>query len=268
MDTTEILTISQFINPTTGFFKFMTFDFEFMTKDQLDFFFYFNYGDKNPAPPVTKSLSLIPTENELTNLAKIVESLYSVKWNKLKTLSKLQYDPIHNYQDVLVETVKDVGTGGNTTGGTYTDKGTDTLSKDGTRTDNLTNSSTIVSDTTTSSNKTDGIYGFNSTDASDSDKSVDSGTEHENSTDTITNTGTQKNVSTDTNTVDKTKTSSITVDSHSGNDRTRNSTHSGNIGNLTTQQLMSQEIELWKWNFLQEVLTDVKDFLTIPIYLS
>jgi hypothetical protein len=268
MDTTEILTISQFINPTTGFFKFMTFNFEFLTKDQLDFFFYFNYGQKNPAPVVTNFLSSTPTVEQLTSLASIVEAIYGVKWTKLKALTKIEYDPIHNYKDELVETVKDVGTNGGTTGGTYTDKGTDTLAKDGTRTDNLTNSNTVVSDSTTSSNETDGVYGFNSSEASDSDKSVNSGTEHVNSTDTITNTGTQKNVSTDTNTVDKTKTSSVTVDSHSGNDRTRNSTHSGNIGNLTTQQLMSQEIELWKWNFLQEVLTDVKDFLTIPIYLS
>jgi hypothetical protein len=264
----EIKKISQFINPTTGFFKFMTFDFEFMTKEQLDFFFYFNYGDKNPAPSVTKTVSEIPTVTELTYLAKMVESLYSVKWDKLKALSKLQYDPIHNYKDELVETIKDVGTGGNTTGGTFTDKGTDTIAKDATRTDNLTSENILSSDTTTTSNKTDGVYGFNSSELSDTDKVISSDTEHEASNDKITNTGTQKNVSTDTNTVDKTKTSNVTVESHSGNDRTRNSVHSGNIGNLTTQQLMNQEIELWKWNFIQTVLDDTKDFLTIPIYLS
>jgi hypothetical protein len=246
----------------------MAFDFEFLSKDQLDFFFYFNYGEKNPAPIITKFLSPVPTQEQLTFLAGIVEGTYSVKWNKLKSLAKLQYDPIHNYQDTLTETVKDTGTGGNTTGGTFTDKGTDTLSRDATRTDNLTNTNTLSSDITTGSNKTDGVYGFNSSESSDSDKSVSNGTEHEASTDTIINTGTQKNVSTDTDTVDKTKTSTLTVESHSGNDRVRNSTHTGNIGNLTTQQLMSQEIELWKWNFLQEVLTDTKDFLTIPIYLS
>lgn len=48
--------------------------------------------------------------------------------------------------------------------------------------------------------------------------------------------------------------------------RDREFRHLGNIGNLTTQQLLTQEIELWRWNFIQEVLNDVKDFLTIPVY--
>ena len=55
---------------------------------------------------------------------------------------------------------------------------------------------------------------------------------------------------------------------NNSSDRTRTYTHEGNIGNLTTQQLMKQEIELWQWNFIQQVLEDLRDFLTIPIYLS
>ena len=264
----EILKINQFINPTLGFFSLMSFDFEFMSKEQLDILFYANYGEKNPAPIVLKTVSLTPTLSEVQKLATMCESFYSVKWSKLKTLCKTQYDPIHNYEDKLTETIKDVGTSGNTTGGTFTDKGTDTIAKDATRTDNLTNASQLASDVTTGSTNTDGVYGFNSADASNADKSVLSGTEHETGSNTITNTGTQKNTSTDTDTVDKTRTSAITVDSHNGNDRTRNSTHSGNIGNLTTQQLMKQEIELWQWNFIQNVLADLSEFLTLPIYLS
>lgn len=48
--------------------------------------------------------------------------------------------------------------------------------------------------------------------------------------------------------------------------RARKYTHKGNIGNLTPQQLIQQEIDLWRWNFIEEVLTDVKNFITIPIY--
>lgn len=264
----EILKISQFINPTLGFFSLMTFDFEVMTKEQLDILFYANYGDKNPSPIVLKTVSLVPTLAEVQKLAVMTESFYGQKWSRLKALSKTQYDPIHNYKDELIETIKDIGSAGNTTGGTFTDTGTDTISRDGTRTDNLKSASQLASDVTTGSTTTDGVYGFNSTDSSNAEKSVASGTEHEAGTNTIDNTGTQKNVSTDTDTVDKTKTSAITVDSHSGNDRTRNSTHSGNIGNLTTQQLMKQEIELWKWNFIQNVLADLSEFVTLPIYLS
>jgi hypothetical protein len=268
LTTDDILKISQFINPTLGFFKLMTFDFEFMTKEQLDILFYANYGEKNPAPIVLKTVSLVPTVEEVQKLATMTESLYSQKWARLKTLCKTQYDPIHNYKDELSESVIDAGTGDNTTGATFTDKGTDTISKDATRTDNLKSASQLASDVTTGSNTTDGIYGFDSVDASNAEKSVASGTENTTGTNTIDNTGTQKNISTDTDTVDKTKTSSITVESHSGNNRTRTSTHSGNIGNLTTQQLMKQEIELWKWNFIQNVLADLGEFVTLPIYLS
>jgi hypothetical protein len=246
----------------------MNFDFEFMTKEQLDIMFYANYGDKNPSPIVLKTVPLVHVLSDIQKLATMTEALYSQKWNRLKALVKTQYDPIHNYEDKLVESITDVGTGGNTTIGTVKDTGTDTLAKSNTRTDNLTNASQLASDVTTASNNTDAVYGFNSADASNADKSVTSGSENETSTNTITNTGTQTNTGTDTNTLDKTKTTNMTVESHDGNNRTRNSTHSGNIGNLTTQQLMKQEIELWKWNFIQTVLADLCEFTTIPIYLS
>lgn len=48
--------------------------------------------------------------------------------------------------------------------------------------------------------------------------------------------------------------------------RARKYTHKGNIGNLTPQQLIQQEIDLWRWNFIEEVLNDVKNLITIPIY--
>ena len=48
--------------------------------------------------------------------------------------------------------------------------------------------------------------------------------------------------------------------------RARKYTHKGNIGNLTPQQLIRQEIDLWRWNFIEEVLNDVKNFITVPIY--
>lgn len=48
--------------------------------------------------------------------------------------------------------------------------------------------------------------------------------------------------------------------------RARKYIHQGNIGNFTPQQLITQEIDLWRWNFIEEVLNDVKTFITIPIY--
>ena len=49
--------------------------------------------------------------------------------------------------------------------------------------------------------------------------------------------------------------------------RAKQSIHKGNIGNLTPQQLITQEIELWRWNFIDEVMSDIKSMITIPIYI-
>ncbi len=48
--------------------------------------------------------------------------------------------------------------------------------------------------------------------------------------------------------------------------RERNSTHKGNIGNLSYQNLLGQEIELWKWNIIDQVVSDVASVLTLNIY--
>ena len=64
----------------------------------------------------------------------------------------------------------------------------------------------------------------------------------------------------------KTKTGSATEDRQT--DRDRSGRHFGNIGNLTSQKMILEEINLWKWNYMQEILNDVKDFCTLPVYLN
>lgn len=49
--------------------------------------------------------------------------------------------------------------------------------------------------------------------------------------------------------------------------RAKISIHKGNIGNFTPQQLIEQEINLWRWNFINEVFDDIKSLITIPIYI-
>ena len=50
--------------------------------------------------------------------------------------------------------------------------------------------------------------------------------------------------------------------------RDRSGRHFGNIGNLTSQKQIREEIELWKWNYLNMILEDVKDFCCLPVYLT
>ena len=52
------------------------------------------------------------------------------------------------------------------------------------------------------------------------------------------------------------------------NERTRLGRHFGNIGNLTSQKQIIEEINLWKWNYMRTILDDVKEFTTLPLYLN
>ena len=54
----------------------------------------------------------------------------------------------------------------------------------------------------------------------------------------------------------------------SKNEKDRIGRHFGNIGNLTSQKQILEEINLWKWNYMQEILNDVKEFCTLPVYLN
>jgi len=135
---------------------------------------------------------------------------------------------------------------------------------------------------------------------------VNSGTQRnaESGSDGISNTGTQSNTGTDTGTVTTANTgtqqnaSSSTVDETVTNTGTRTSVlseeqggrdtttnnlthtddytktqdrsgrHVGNIGNLTSQKQIVEEINLWRWNYMKEILDDVKEFCTLPVYLN
>lgn len=95
--------------------------------------------------------------------------------------------------------------------------------------------------------------------------------------DTIANTGTQTTVTdSDTTSSDAIMSTDTTSSSKSGvktndddvsEEGSRDYEHIGNIGNHTSQRLINEEIELWRWNFVEEILEDVKEFTTIPVYL-
>lgn len=52
------------------------------------------------------------------------------------------------------------------------------------------------------------------------------------------------------------------------NDIDKTGRHFGNIGNLTSQKQILEEINLWRWNYVNEILNDVKEFTTLPVYLD
>ena len=125
---------------------------------------------------------------------------------------------------------------------------------------------------------------------SGSDSKVNSGTQTNQGTDsgtvTTANTGTERTLTDDD--LDRTTTNTGTRSDerdivHGGTDsrttsgsqersltsqKDRSGRHFGNIGNLTSQKQILEEINLWRWNYMQEILNDVKEFCTLPVYLN
>ena len=84
---------------------------------------------------------------------------------------------------------------------------------------------------------------------------------------TVANTGTVTDAGSDSHSGTDTRTTSNSSSGTGSVDRDRSGRHFGNIGNLTSQKMLNEEIELWKWNYIQTVLEDARDFLTLPTYL-
>ena len=101
----EILLVKDYLTPINGLFSHIDYDFEFVEKPVLDLLVFTTFGERRVAPVVSTTLSLKPTEEELTSLGTMVKSLYKNKWDKYKALLKVEYDPIRNYEDTFTETI-------------------------------------------------------------------------------------------------------------------------------------------------------------------
>lgn len=119
-------------------------------------------------------------------------------------------------------------------------------------------------DTKTSTGK----YSDNKTGYDESSKSGeinDDGTET--GTVTTANTGTQSSAGSDATTGTNVREFDETNNTDEATHNERSGRHFGNIGNLTSQKMIKEEIELWKWNYIQSILEDARDFLTLPVYM-
>lgn len=237
---------------------------------QLDILFLSNWGLRTPAPIVhvihDNTVQLPLSSEELERLAGIINGMFRDKWDKLMNVAMMDYDPIHNYSDQLTENIEygeevdRTKSGSNSNSNTRTDNLSETVTdaRQVTETRNLTNSGTGSVD--------NGIYGFNSsssvgdTDSDTTNSNTESGTvttAHGGNM-TTANTGTQANSGSGTY--------SETGGDETSGTRTREYTKTGNIGNISTQKLLNEEIDLWKYNFIYEIMRDVANFVSLPIY--
>lgn len=234
---------------------------------------------------------------DVVSLASIVFALYGSKWNKLWATMQFEYNPIENYDltERMTGDEKITAYGRTVTRTdnlTHNKTGTETatpnvsVAKTGsdTETKNLMDAKTGTE--TDSPNVTEGdnysVFGFNSAQAvpADNRSKTRTGTDQKTYNLTDTHTGTDQTTygsterttgteQTEYNTTDADTGTQTHADS--GRDvETRNYTltRHGNIGTVTSQQMIEAERELWRmWDFFREIVyPDVDRILTIETY--
>ena len=239
-----------------------------MDASQMDLLFYTDFGLKTICPLVLalKGDNTTLSNEALTLLATMLLNKYKVKWDHDVAVAQAEYDPIHNYLDEYSESgsVSEDETATNSSSETWVESidGHNSL----TRTDNLSQvDSGSFSSTDTGTDHQD-RYGLNSATAVGVTEGGNSVTSSGSNGNTRTNTGTQTDaeIRDEDRNITDTKSGRNTVD----NDKlhSKEGYHRGNIGNISTQKLLIEEIDLWRWNVVDEILRDARDFLTLPMY--
>lgn len=187
-------------------------------------------------------------------LARILYNMYGTAWTNLWNVMLEKYDPLLTYK-LTEEIQRDENTTSeysrnDTSSGTYSDESK--LNSE----DKLGGTVTVTSEGTGTTSQ----YGFNSSEAVPV------------TSDTSNSTNATENDTTDTteSTTNSNGTSGGTLErKDNGTEQVGESitrTRSGNTGQHTTQELLRQEFNLWKWNFYRQVFEDVDKVLTLSIF--
>ena len=259
MEMEKIPKMKSLIQPINGLFSHMEYDFKYITKEQLDVLFFTEYGEKRVSPVVSNYVEEGKISDfNMTELSALILAYYKYQWDKMFALLEIEYDPIHNFSDDLTENITDTDDTTVTSDESVDQTGNGTK----TRTDDLTSTETKNLSETTNGTVEDRFAGLNSGSYANKDRESNDQTTTNTGTDTTVNTGTQSNKE-ERNFKTASNGKEVT-----DNDYTRERTvqRKGNIGNITTQQMLTQEIELWKWNFIHQILENVRDLTTLAVY--
>lgn len=267
--------------------------------EDLDLMFILERGERRPAPFLEhfydEDAGQIPDE-KIEVIARLLLSRFNSQWEHLWKAYIAEYNPIYNVEEHTTETTNYGRTDTKKT--TEETKRTDDLSasteygRKDTRTDELKDKTTRNSeeegtdDTTTTYGKTQTQTnyknGFNgdsanpelsdktTTEDGGSDKVTTTHNTSTNGTDTTDHTGTQTQEASGTDTIKNTGTQKIESkqdDSNiAGGSDTLERERSGNIGVTTSAQMITGEIELWKWDFFKQVFNNVCSVIASPLY--
>lgn len=202
---------------------------------QLDIFFISNYGEKWAAPYLMHiSQGNILDSVKISQMANTIYSMYKSQWEHLYKSYSADYNPLYNTDATEVETINKVGNENTQTANSSEGTSSGTSSNDTTGSGSVTNkrsgfnSSSDVNDTSGSNSSTAGSDGTNS----QTDETSSEGSEIVNNTENVE----------------------------------REHRKFGNIGTMTTAQLIGGEIDLWKWNYIKQVMQDISDTIALSIY--
>lgn len=221
---------------------------------------------KRRIAPIVGDVDEDLTDESIEELAEIIVATFKEKWDRQKAIYEIDYDPIYNYKETYSET---------TTGSQVDDidvakSKANSLAKTGsdTRTTTYNTTNTETTDQTESEVSTgeSGIYGFNSSISVGSDSSNSNITNDTDGTRTNAKTGTETEQLSHGTTNTGSETGSEEFDAQTTTEGTKDYTKTGNIGNLKTQEMIEAEIRLWRWNILNEMMNDIKDYITLPVY--
>ena len=198
----------------------------------LDFEYHGNNSGLKIISPLLENMldNGILSDQSAIALSKVIYNMYKTQWDKLYSITKLSYNPIENYNRIETLNITENNTG------TVNNK------------DNTTYGKKLTSSSTANATQNNDVYGFNSIDSIPSDKQ--NGNNKLDGSETYSGTDSIENLRTD----------------NLSHEIERNSSISGNIGVATSQQMLESEINLWKWNFFNNIFKDIDKVLCINIY--
>ncbi len=190
------------------------------------------------------------TEAGRRTIARILSMKYRRNWKRLWDAFVSEYNPIHNYDMVEEKNAETTDEGKKVTDGTLHKSGTDSTAYGKTETGSNSNSSTEM----------DYLYGLNTD------------TENPRPSDKITTSSSGTNSTqeggADTETLNLTDKNDVEENSKASGTEHYRLTRSGNIGVTTTQQMLESEIELWRWNFFDQIFSDLDKELALSVFDS
>ena len=213
--------------------------------DKIDKLLFTNYGDRPISRYLEEYLKLSGGDHLVDPYLKIVSNyvldMCRLSWARLTADFSAEYNPAENYSMTEDETVNDAESGSDDTERTYDDyKETEKLGH------------TVEADDTSN------IFGFDNNDTLNPDGVKDGAATNTTTYGKDTDTGDTREIEgshKDTTTYGHTL------------DRTRNLTRSGNIGTMTSTQMIRDDSEYWSAeNFFDRIAADIAAILTIPIY--